>query len=293
MDVNKSNGVSVDGSSVDGIAPEEKNSPTPGDPESSGEVSQNRSEGDGVEDLEDSRDFVDAVAVTEEELFKPKQEMEGIDVEGMEQEVKGEMMTSQKVMELESDQKPISEIIEEHEQSGQGEFLDALSDIDTKPQSEVKEVEIDDKEEDDSDDNIGSVSDDDNIIYNENDLEEEGFHDLPSPKNTIKRQSTSTDELMLGFRDDGQSSIVSDIFTDVNARFGQRYPPHSRDLSPPGSKFDSLRSKYTQPKSYAPKKLHKPYEMRSRPQSYKTYMGVPTAGSSLGYYLDEDERQVS
>lgn len=298
------NGIPEEGSSVDVGLNTDDLHPNDLEPEVEVDVIQNRSDGDGVEDVEDSRDFVDAVAVPPEEIEprKPVQEVDSIDIEEMEEEVKGEMMTSdfEKVRELDSDgncdQNPDTE---EQETSGQGEFLDALSDVDTKPQSESTKLDDEDESEDDkedeSDDNIGSVSDDEIMMYKEHDLEEDSFRDLP-PSKTVNK-SASTDDLLIGYHDDG-SSIISDIFTDVNAKLGQLYKsgygPKSRDASPQASKFDSLRSKYTQPRSYTPKKVLPSYEMRSRAPVYSSwYMDCPSSRSPLGYYLDDEERHVS
>lgn len=93
--------------------------------------------------------------------------------------------------------------------------------------------------DEDDDDNIGSVSD------------EESFEDVPSKL----KKSADSDDLMQGYRDDG-SSDVSDIFTDVSAALQRLNHTYENVTSKPSdqhaSRFDSLRSKYTRPRTYPP-----------------------------------------
>lgn len=114
---------------------------------------------------------------------------------------------------------------------------------------EIKDDETDDlkkdadRDDEDEDDNFGSVSD------------EESFDDATGK---LTKRSTDTDELVHGFKDDG-SSVVSDIFTDVSVALDRLSTAYKSAISKEpkhddhhGSRFDSLRSKYTRPRTYPP-----------------------------------------
>lgn len=112
---------------------------------------------------------------------------------------------------------------------------------------EIKDDETDGLKKDadrDDEDNFGSVSDD------------ESFEDATGK---LTKRSTDTDELVHGFKDDG-SSVVSDIFTDVSAALNRLNTAYKSAISKEpkyddhhhGSRFDSLRSKYTRPRTYPP-----------------------------------------
>ena len=133
------------------------------------------------------------------------------------------------------------------------------------------------EEDSDDEDNIGSVSDDDNDEdFQSNENLQNGYLDLQD-KN--RAHSSSTDELMTGYRDGG--SVVSDMFSDFSGRFRSQEPdptPTDSTSSPLGSKFDRLRSAYTRP-------------IKQRPQ-VPLPTNVERSRSSYGYYMEPDELKV-
>lgn len=133
------------------------------------------------------------------------------------------------------------------------------------------------EEDSEDEDNIGSVSDDDNDEdFQSNENLQNGYLDLQD-KN--RAHSSSTDELMTGYRDGG--SVVSDMFSDFSGRFHSQEPdptPTDSTSSPLGSKFDRLRSAYTRP-------------IKQRPQ-VPLPTNVERSRSSYGYYMEPDELKV-
>jgi len=301
MDVN--NGVPDEGSSVDGTIPSQAASTMDDEMDQSEDRTETENLGDS------SREYEDALSIPE-----PKQEVEGIDLEKIEAEVQDELMTSQEVTvqhntppcndgdsEDEDETEIEQEVNGEHELSGQGDFEDALSDIDDKDKKSSVEVNgyQQDENSDDSDDNIGSVSDDENeVISGNHDLDKDDANGLQlhmKPR-SVKPSSTSTDELLTGFVDDGHSSVISDIFTDVGARLGKYSKstpslsqPHYKSKAPEPSSYDSLRSQYTRPSAH---QNLEPSKGRSLKPNYEHYIHHITS-NPLGYYLDEEEQNVS
>ena len=238
---------------------------------------------------------------------QPDDEVDATVVQRMESEVIGQQRMTPAEVESEIEKLKLND--SEQDTSGQGESLDIQSDRNT---DDIKELPVGDntniaEEENkvmvngkgtlhdtyDSDENFGSVSDDENN-YNglTSEVEENGFLDLPVLKTPYSRpHNTSIDELMLGYGDDGHS-VVSDIITDINMRLGglsRKSSPSRRDTSP--NSFDSLRSDYTKPKSQQKKNVSnkgRPLPIQNVEETY-----IPVHLNPREYYKDDDGDYVS
>lgn len=130
-------------------------------------------------------------------------------------------------------------------------------------------------DDDQDEDNIGSVSDGEDQDFTGVNLQNGHF----ILRDTERAPSSSTDELMAGYREGG--SVVSDRFSDFSTQYNiQPHPtqPDSNHSPSRGSKFDRLRSAYTRPMKQRPPAHLPPQVERSRP--------------SYGYYMDSDELEV-
>lgn len=130
-------------------------------------------------------------------------------------------------------------------------------------------------DDDQDEDNIGSVSDGEDQDFTGVNLQNGHF----ILRDTERAPSSSTDELMAGYREGG--SVVSDRFSDFSTQYNiQPHPtqPDSAPLPSRESKFDRLRSAYTRPMKQRPPAHLPPQVERSRP--------------SYGYYMDSDELEV-
>lgn len=130
-------------------------------------------------------------------------------------------------------------------------------------------------DDDQDEDNIGSVSDGEDQDFTGVNLQNGHF----SLRDMERAPSSSTDELMAGYREGG--SVVSDRFSDFSTQYHIQPQPQQSDSTPSpsrGSKFDRLRSAYTRPMKQRPPAHLPPHVERSRP--------------SYGYYMDSDELQV-
>lgn len=130
-------------------------------------------------------------------------------------------------------------------------------------------------EDDQDENNIGSVSDGEDQDFTGMNLQNGHF----SLRDMERAPSSSTDELMAGYREGG--SVVSDRFSDFSTQYHIQPQSQQSDSTPSpsrGSKFDRLRSAYTRPMKQRPPAHLPPHVERSRP--------------SYGYYMDSDELQV-
>lgn len=142
--------------------------------------------------------------------------------------------------------------------------------------------------EESEDDNIGSVSD----VEQESDKDEsshdgsflQGAKENKQDKNRKETSLTETDELLQGFHDDGNSSIISDIVNDTTSRLCKLWGNYDLKLPPASKRFDAQRSYYTLPKSLKQK--------RWLPEDLPPYTCHVTS-TPIGYYLENGEAQVS
>lgn len=141
--------------------------------------------------------------------------------------------------------------------------------------SDAGRRQVPESDDEQDEDNIGSVSDGEDQDFTGVNLQNGHF----SLRDMERAPSSSTDELMAGYREGG--SVVSDRFSDFSTQYHIQPQPQQSDSTlslSHGSKFDRLRSAYTRPMKQRPPAHLPPQIERSRP--------------SYGYYMDSDELQV-
>ena len=185
---------------------------------------------------------------------------------------------------------------EQESSRGQGEneeYEDDFEDSESEVKSEGSKGQG--HQDDDDEDNIGSVSDSEHNISGE---PLEGSFKQAPPQND-RSHSNNTDELLTGFRGDGDS-IVSDIFTDIAGmqltRKGQgRQGGKVKDtnISPGRDRYDSLRSPYTRPRAYPIGAPRSPYHAGPTQSRYRPYRTGPSALPNFGYYQGGKDTKVS
>ncbi|KAK7501861.1 hypothetical protein BaRGS_00006947, partial [Batillaria attramentaria] len=144
------------------------------------------------------------------------------------------------------------------------------------------------------DENIGSVSDEENAPQDQNVSQEfddggsESTNYLGlSPRRPGKVSLSETDELLLNYEDG--HSIISDIFDEASP---QRSKFGSRLFSPPYSSVRPQFSKEDRPqfstKAYHHRRTH---AIPSSPRDYQP-IGSVMIKTPVGYYLDDDEAEL-